>query len=907
MSGGMIGLMRFRRMLALCTPRPTNLLDLPPSPSQSGTSTPSGSSRTNPLAKPFAPPLPHEPSICSSLSPSVSRVGRASVAPTKGSWDFVCRNGLGGLTGRAEEWWRVRRREKERQRGVQDDGGMGAGENDQQGARRSEEYDENQGPEKEIRAFVLKKWRVEDGWETAWFANPPGLQSVPGLAHFHFNRRPHAHCLRARPGAKMDCLKAVQAYVDKVVTNTSGIKVLLLDADTTPIVSLATTQSHLLSHEVYLTDRIDNPARHSLPSSSSDAASSSAAAYPPAASSSKGIERLPHLKCVCFLRPTEESIEACERELRQGRFGGYWLYFTNVLSKAQIERLAEADEHELVKEVQEYFCDYSPLTSSHFSLSILPTPLHPAPNQRVMPLYGDSPQTFSPHSPVFQRHLEGLTSVLLSLKKRPIIRYERMSPMARRLGQELVYQMNQGQPDLWEFRKTATAPLLLILDRRNDPVTPLLTQWTYQAMVHELLGITNGRVSLADAPDVRDELKEIVLSPEQDQFFAANLYDNFGDLGAHLSAYVQDYSTRSASSAASKIETVQDMKRFIDEYPEFRKLGSNVSKHVALVGELSRLVNVRHLLQVSELEQSLASNESHGTDLKAVREAIIAPEIPQEAKLRLAVLYALRYQKMPQNQIAGVVDLLKQQGVPDAEMVHILLNFAGADQRQDDLFGNENFFSKGKSALKGLKGVDNVYTQHTPHLMETIDLLLKGRLKESSYPYIDGQNVSPQGMSRPQDIILFIVGGTTYEEAKAVAQLNAQFATGQHLSGSMGPSGPVSAGTRIILGGTCVHNSKSFLTMVRDAAFAFGSSFSAPFPVAITPAPSSSAAAPPSALSPPRESSQPPQNFNLSLGPIQLNVGGQAGNTIEAGVDAARDGLRDVFGKIRSKVDGVRL
>jgi hypothetical protein len=34
------------------------------------------------------------------------------------------------------------------------------------------------------------------------------------------------------------------------------------------------------------------------------------------------------------------------------------------------------------------------------------------------------------------------------------------------------------------------------LDRRNDPVTPLLSQWTYQAMVHELCGITNGRVKL---------------------------------------------------------------------------------------------------------------------------------------------------------------------------------------------------------------------------------------------------------------------------------------------------------------------------------------------------------------------------------------------------------------------------
>ena len=36
-------------------------------------------------------------------------------------------------------------------------------------------------------------------------------------------------------------------------------------------------------------------------------------------------------------------------------------------------------------------------------------------------------------------------------------------------------------------------------------------------------------------------------------------------------------------------------------------------------------------------------------------------------------------------------------------MVYSMLNFAGADQRQDDLFANENFFSRGKSALKGLK------------------------------------------------------------------------------------------------------------------------------------------------------------------------------------------------------------
>lgn len=56
------------------------------------------------------------------------------------------------------------------------------------------------------------------------------------------------------------------------------------------------------------------------------------------------------------------------------------------------------------------------------------------------------------------------------------------------------------------------------------------------------------------------------------------------------------------------------MKRFIEEYPEFRKLGGNVSKHVALVGELSRLVDKRKLLEVGEIEQGLAT--SAGADFK---------------------------------------------------------------------------------------------------------------------------------------------------------------------------------------------------------------------------------------------------------------------------------------------------
>lgn len=185
--------------------------------------------------------------------------------------------------------------------------------------------------------------------------------------------------------------------------------------------------------------------------------------------------------------------------------------------------------------------------------------------------------------------------------------------MAKKLATELRYQMTQEE-QLFEFRKPDTAPILLLLDRRDDPITPLLTQWTYQAMVHEVLGIQNGRVDLSNVPEVRPELKEIILAQDQDPFFKKNMYMNFGDLGGNIKDYVEQYQTKTKSNAS--IESIADMKRFVEDYPEFRKLSGNVTKHVTLVGELSRRVGADSLLDASELEQSLACNDNQASDLK---------------------------------------------------------------------------------------------------------------------------------------------------------------------------------------------------------------------------------------------------------------------------------------------------
>ncbi|KAJ7069672.1 Sec1 family-domain-containing protein [Mycena amicta] len=589
----------------------------------------------------------------------------------------------------------------------------------------------------------------------------------------------------------MDVVKAVETYVSKLVSTPNAMKVLLLDSHTTPIVSLASTQSTLLSHQVYLTDRIDNKKR----------------------------DRMPHMKCVCFLQSNDDSLEALQAELREPKYGEYYLYFSNVLTKTVIERLAEVDEYEVVREVQEYFADYSPLLPALFSLNHTPT--------ATKPLYGSTYNAWDPVA--LERSVQGISAVLLSLKKKPVIRYERMSGMAKKLAIEIHHRI-QAESTLFDFRLTQVPPLLLILDRRNDPVTPLLSQWTYQAMVHELLGIQNGRVDLGTVPGILPELKEITLTPSTDPFFHSHFLDTFGDLGTSLKDYVQTYQSRSLAQAPSSINSIADMKRFVEEYPEFRKLGGNVSKHVALVGELSRLVERDKLLEMGEVEQGLAT--SAGAELRTVQAFIANPSIPPWGKLRLVMLYALRYQKTQTSNIASLINLLLSNGISreDARLVYVFLNIAGADQRQDDLFSNESLFAKGRSALKGLKGVENVYTQHRPHLSQTLENLFKGRLKDASYPFVE--NPGPNAtLQRPQDVIIFMVGGTTYEEARTVALFNQDPVVASN--GGI-PSG---SGTRLLLGGTCVHNSSSYVEMVRAAATQFSAAVYDPPPESASTAP----------------------------------------------------------------------
>lgn len=571
----------------------------------------------------------------------------------------------------------------------------------------------------------------------------------------------------------MDGVVAIRQYIDRFVSGDgkcSGMKVLLLDAATTQIVSCVYSQTEILNKEVYLVSRLDDTSNPNLPGNKGSD-------QQPSSSSS-------HLKAVCFLRPTEVNAGLLVRELARPRFAEYHLFFSGIISTGLLRLLAENDLHERVKQVQEFYGDFVPVNEDLLTLQCRHT--------LAMTVAAGTSWAQS-HAHLYERNLKGLQSMLLALKRQPsAIRYAGHSPVASQLAKDCYNQMVSDQ--IFHFRKSGL--LLLVLDRRDDPVTPLLSQWTYQAMVHELLGLNNHRVILKGAPNVDKDLEEVVLNANQDDFFKQNRHSNFGELGESIQKLLQDYQRTTQQHSTANLNTIEDMQNFMDKFPELRSRSHNVSKHVAIMGELARLVDVCSLMDVSQFEQELACADDHSSHVRELLEKLRSPSVKIPDKLRLGLLYALRYEHS--GNIHMIQSAMSKGGVPPdmVDLVNVILRYGGSKSRGPGLYGDHNLMSKmTKSFMTSVQGVSNVYSQHVPVLMDTIQSVTKGKLKTDVYPFVPGSTTGAQPeLVVPEEVIIFMVGGVTYEEATKVSEFNAS-------------QGRV----RIILGGSTVHNSTSFL------------------------------------------------------------------------------------------------
>lgn len=609
------------------------------------------------------------------------------------------------------------------------------------------------------------------------------------------------------------------------------MKVLLLDACTAQIVSAVYSQTDILNQQVYLVSNLEKGLKHNNNNNTANGTEPQT-----------NKNNTSHLRAICFLRPTAANVESLSLELTHPRYSEYHIFFSGKLDSGLLRKLAEADalSLSLVRQVQEFYADFLPVNDDLWTVQ----------SRHSLPMTVSAGTSWAPHHALaYERHHVGIASMLLALKRKPAaIRYAKQSPCAEELARD-IHDTIVADPDLYHFSTASSSSsaamlspsssshnnnispnssvpsrhqqqhrgggsggqlLLLILDRRDDPVTPLLSQWTYQAMVHELLGLNNHRVVLRGAPGIAKDLEEVVLSAEDD-FYTRHKYANFGELGEAIQRLLLDYQKQTAHHSSANLNTVADMQVFMDKFPELRSQSHVVSKHVAIMGELARLVQVCSLMDVSQLEQSLACSDDHSAHWREVLQRFQSPDVKIPDKLRLGLLYALRYEASANMHM--LQQAMTKGGVSSEQvaLVGTLLRYGGNLQRSPGgLYyadRNDNIVARmTKNIVGAVAGVDNVYAQHVPLVMDTLNSILRGKLPLKEYPVVPGsvhQNFRNSGSNLetliPDEILVFMVGGVTYEEGTKIAEFNAAH----------------KGRCQVVLAGSTVHNSTSFLDELR--------------------------------------------------------------------------------------------
>ena len=95
----------------------------------------------------------------------------------------------------------------------------------------------------------------------------------------------------------------------------------------------------------------------------------------------------------------------------------------------------------------------------------------------------------------------------------------KISREATALKRTLEHKRTNTGTKLSSKMKAAT---VLILDRADDPFTPLMFHWTYEAMIHDLMRLSLKRVRIDSSKE------ELLLDSSTDSFYDTHRSRSFG-------------------------------------------------------------------------------------------------------------------------------------------------------------------------------------------------------------------------------------------------------------------------------------------------------------------------------------------------------------------------------------------
>ena len=312
-----------------------------------------------------------------------------------------------------------------------------------------------------------------------------------------------------------------------------------------------------------------------------------------------------------------------------------FLYFLGRLPDAQFDRIKSCKELvRRVKVLKEVNLDFltKEAMAFHFDMG--------GGGSAYPSVYSDlylGPSSSSTTSPLQERMVSKLVTVCATLNEYPHVRFRARSSPTKNLAFLFQKRMNEfvGSNAEWWYNGDGLHPntdraTLLLLDRKDDCLSPLIHEFTYEAMVNDLLPIVDDRITY-DSVNVDGTAKDKDGAPaaeggttkmdallnDNDEVWVELRGKHIADVIQTLSAKIRDIVNSSSGVSAlgrkdggGKALSINQMAKALRALPEYREIMSKLSQHMQIAHQCMDQFNKQGLLDLSDLEQTLATGKT---------------------------------------------------------------------------------------------------------------------------------------------------------------------------------------------------------------------------------------------------------------------------------------------------------
>ncbi|XP_071931367.1 protein transport Sec1a isoform X1 [Coffea arabica] len=453
---------------------------------------------------------------------------------------------------------------------------------------------------------------------------------------------------------------------------------------------------------------------------------------------------LPSMDAIYFIQPTKENVVMFLSDMsgREPLYKKAYVYFSSTVSKDLLARIKnDTSVLPRIGALSEMNLEYFPIDTQGFITD----------HERALEdLYGENAENSRRFDVCLHAMATRIATVFASLKEFPFVRYRAskgldsstvVSPrdlLPTKLAAAIWNSITTYKASIPNFPQTETCELL-ILDRSIDQIAPVIHEWTYDSMCHDLLDL-DGNKYVYEVPSKsggKPEKKEALLE-DHDPIWLELRHAHIADASERLHEKMTNFVSKNKAAQLQQRDgselSTRDLQKMVQALPQYNEQMEKLTLHVEIAGKINRIIRDLALRELGQLEQDLVFGDA-GTK-EVINFFRSKQDASNENKLRLMMIYASVYPEKFEGDKASKLMQLAKLSVEDMKAVKNMKLIEGSANRKTSGGFSLKFDSKRKhAARKDRTGEEETWQlfRFYPMLEELLEKLSKGELPKDEY------------------------------------------------------------------------------------------------------------------------------------------------------------------------------